>query len=229
MPLIGFAGAPFTLASYLVEGGPSKTFARTKTLMHEDARAVARDRRPPGRHRSRVAQGPGRGRRVGGPALRQLGRVTFARRLRDLRPAAFDARCSRAWRSLGVPRIHFGVGTGELLGLMSEAGADVVGVDWRVTLSSARSRIGDGQGRPGEPGPCRLPGACRRRGRRDDQGPPRRGRQARAHLQSGSRRPARDGPGRARPVVDVVHAWQPSSPGRGTGHVTPAADESGSS
>ena len=49
---------------------------------------------------------------------------------------------------LGVPRIHFGVGTGELLGLMAEAGADVVGVDWRVPLAAARQRVGPGNKKP---------------------------------------------------------------------------------
>jgi uroporphyrinogen decarboxylase len=60
---------------------------------------------------------------------------------------------------LGVPRIHFGVGTGELLGLMSDAGADVVGVDWRVTLDAARRRIGTGKAVQGnlDPAICLAP------------------------------------------------------------------------
>ena len=61
---------------------------------------------------------------------------------RELRPAALRARCSPGSADAGVPRIHFGVGTGELLGAMGEAGADVVGVDWRVPLDEAARRIG---------------------------------------------------------------------------------------
>ncbi len=154
-PLIGFAGGPFTLASYLVEGGPSKTHERTKALMY------------------------------GNPQLWNtlLGRLTditlaFLRIQVDAGAAAvqlFDSwvgavspddyrravlpHSKRIFDSLavtGVPRIHFGVGTGELLGLMGEAGADVVGVDWRVPLDEAVRRVEPGKALQGNLDPAVL-------------------------------------------------------------------------
>ena len=92
----------------------------------------------------------------GGAALRQLGRGALARDY-----AAFVLPASQkvleGLADLGVPRIHFGVGTGELLGLMAEAGADVVGVDWRVPISEAATAHRRWQGRAGEPRPGALP------------------------------------------------------------------------
>ncbi len=87
VPLIGFAGAPFTVASYLIEGRPSRTYARTKALMHGEPDAVARADGPPRRPGHRVAALAGRGRGVGRPAVRLVGRRAVARRLRALRPA----------------------------------------------------------------------------------------------------------------------------------------------
>ena len=83
--LIGFAGAPFTVASYLVEGGPSRTFAKVKALMHGDPALWDELTERPGRHGRRLAAGPDRGRRAGRAALRQLGRLAVARRVRPLR------------------------------------------------------------------------------------------------------------------------------------------------
>ena len=80
----------------------------------------------------------------------QPGRTTGRRSCRT--PAGSSPR----WPPSGVPRIHFGVGTGELLGLLGEAGADVVGVDWRVPLDEAARRVRRGQGAAGQP----RPGAC---------------------------------------------------------------------
>jgi uroporphyrinogen decarboxylase len=143
VPLIGFAGAPFTLASYLIEGGPSRTYGRTKALMHGD---------PALWHRlvTRLAE-------IDLAFLRaQVAAGATAVQLFDswagaLAPADYERFVMPASRlvleglaDLGVPRIHFGVGTGELLGLMHEAGADVVGVDWRVPLDQARARLGTG-------------------------------------------------------------------------------------
>ncbi len=140
--LIGFAGAPFTVASYLIEGGPSRTFAKVKSLMHGEPGAVGAADRPAGRHVGGLAAGPDRGRCPGRPALRQLGRIALARRVRALRPARHPGRPRRASPTSACPTILFGVGTGELLGLMATAGADVVGVDWRVPLDEARRRVG---------------------------------------------------------------------------------------
>jgi len=141
VPLIGFAGAPFTLASYLVEGGASKTFARTKSLMHNAPAtwAALLDRL------AGIVVASLRAQVGAGAAAVQVfdswaGALSPADYRRSVLPAS--AKVFAALSDLGVPRIHFGVGTGELLELMAEAGADVVGVDWRVPLDRARARLG---------------------------------------------------------------------------------------
>jgi uroporphyrinogen decarboxylase len=158
VPLIGFAGAPFTLASYLVEGGPSKSYSRTKALMFGDE---------PTWHRLMDLLAD-----VTIASLRaQVGRGASAVQLFDswagaLTPEDYERyvlphsqRILRELAPLGVPRIHFGVATGELLGLMARAGADVVGVDWRVPLDEGRRRIPEGVGFQGnlEPAVCLGP------------------------------------------------------------------------
>jgi len=141
-PLIGFAGAPFTVASYLVEGGPSKEHAKTKAMMFGapdvwDALM----------------------RKIAGIAAAylevQVGAGASAVQLFDswagaLTPDDYaehvmphSTRVLTATGELGVPRIHFGVGTTNLLGLMGDAGADVVGVDWRTPLERALPLVGD--------------------------------------------------------------------------------------
>jgi uroporphyrinogen decarboxylase len=138
-PLIGFAGAPFTLASYLVEGGPSRDHARTKALMYGDEdtwHALA----------GRLAD-------IAITFLRvQIDAGARAVQLFDswagaLSPLDYERyvlpHSRRVLASVDdVPRIHFGVDTGELLALMRDAGADVVGVDWRVPLDVASGRLG---------------------------------------------------------------------------------------
>ncbi len=140
-PLIGFAGAPFTVASYLVEGGPSKEHAKTKAMMFGapdvwDALM------------SKIAAVSAAYLAVqvdAGASAVQLfdswaGAMSPADYERYVMP--YSARVLAATGQLGVPRIHFGVGTGELLGLMGRAGADVVGVDWRVPLADGIRRVG---------------------------------------------------------------------------------------
>jgi uroporphyrinogen decarboxylase len=140
-PLIGFAGAPFTLASYLVEGGPSKNHEHTKALMHGDPElwnALC----------ARLAQISGTFLRVqveAGASAVQLfdswvGAVSRTDYERLVQP--HSAAALAAVDGLGVPKIHFGVGTGELLPAMGAAGADVVGVDFRVSLTDAVARLG---------------------------------------------------------------------------------------
>ena len=154
-PLIGFAGGPFTLASYLVDGGPSKSFDRTKSLMYGD---------PPLWHAllARLADITISFLQVqvaAGAAAVQLfdswaGVVSPADYRRSVLP--HTTRIFDALAASGVPRIHFGVGTGELLGLMGEAGADVVGVDWRVPLDEAVRRVEPGKALQGNLDPAIL-------------------------------------------------------------------------
>jgi len=158
VPLIGFAGAPFTMASYLIEGGPSKTYARTKALMRTDPATWQRLLSA----LADIALACLRAQIEAGAAAVQLfdswaGALSAADYRRSVLPAS--RRIFDGLADLGVPRIHFGVGTGELLGLMAEAGADVVGVDWRVPLDQARRRIGEGVAVQGnlDPAACLAP------------------------------------------------------------------------
>jgi uroporphyrinogen decarboxylase len=140
-PLIGFAGAPFTLASYLVEGGPSRDHARTKALMYgdEDTWHALAERLAHLAATFLTAQVEA------GVSAVQLfdswaGALSAADYERYVLPHSRHVLSAVS----GVPRIHFGVDTGELLGLMAAAGADVVGVDWRVPLDEATRRLGPG-------------------------------------------------------------------------------------
>ena len=158
VPLIGFAGAPFTVASYLIEGRPSRTYARTKALMHTE---------------------PGLWHRL----MERLADLAIASLRSQVRSGAAAVQLFDSWAGAlsppdyatfvlphshrvlstlaaeGVPRIHFGVGTGELLAMMGEAGADVVGVDWRVPIDIARARVGPGRALQGnlDPAICTAP------------------------------------------------------------------------
>ena len=140
-PLIGFAGAPFTLASYLVEGGPSKEHERTKALMYGDPAVWDA-------LMSRLAAIAGAFLRIqveaGASAVQLFDSWVGALSLADYRRFVlpYSAAALAAVADLGVPRIHFGVGTGELLGAMGSAGAEVVGVDFRVPLDEAARRVG---------------------------------------------------------------------------------------
>jgi uroporphyrinogen decarboxylase len=142
VPLIGFAGAPFTLASYLIEGGPSRDHAKTKALMHG---------RPELWHAllgrlAVIAREMLRVQIAAGVAAVQLfdswaGALSLADYTEFVLP---HSRAVLEPLAGTVPRIHFGVGTGELLAAMRAAGADVVGVDWRVPLDEAARRVGPG-------------------------------------------------------------------------------------
>jgi uroporphyrinogen decarboxylase len=155
VPLIGFAGAPFTLASYLVEGGPSRHHERTKAMMLAEPRTF---------HALMTA-------------LTDL-TITFLRVQIDAGVDAiqmFDSWAGALSRadyvehvlphstrvfgtlaSAGLPMTHFGVGTAELLGAMSEAGATVVGVDWRTSLADAATRVRPGTALQGNLDPAVL-------------------------------------------------------------------------
>jgi uroporphyrinogen decarboxylase len=154
-PLIGFAGAPFTLASYLVEGGPSRHHDKTRALMYGE---------PDLWHalmsrltvitlsflEIQVAAGVS--------AVQLFDSWVGALAPADYREFVLPhtSRIFGALATHGVPRIHFGVGTGELLGVMREAGADVVGVDWRVPLDEAATRVPPGTALQGNLDPATL-------------------------------------------------------------------------
>jgi uroporphyrinogen decarboxylase len=140
-PLIGFAGAPFTVASYLVEGGPSKEHARTKAMMFGAPDVWdALMRKIAGISAAYLEVQV----RAGASAIQLFDSWAGALTPQDYRASVMphSARVLAAAGELGVPRIHFGVGTGSLLGLMGEAGADVVGVDWRTPLADAIPLVG---------------------------------------------------------------------------------------
>lgn len=151
-PLIGFAGAPFTLAAYLVEGGPSKDHIHARTLMHSDPEAWAK-------LMAWTADITGRfleAQVLSGASAAQLfdswaGALSLADYTRSVAPAS--AAALERVRSLhvepadgsavrSVPLVHFGVGTGELLKAMHDIGADAVGVDYRIPLDEANRRLG---------------------------------------------------------------------------------------
>lgn len=137
-PLIGFAGAPFTLASYLIEGGPSRTYAKTKAMMHGDPGLWAR-------LLDKLADIAATFLRVqvgaGADAVQLFDSWAGALSDADYRRFVLPASAKALSSVSGVPRIHFGVGTGELLPAMAEAGPDVLGVDWRIPLSEASRRV----------------------------------------------------------------------------------------
>jgi uroporphyrinogen decarboxylase len=155
VPLIGFAGGPFTLASYLVEGGPSKNHERTKALMYgnpalwHDLMARLTDITI-AFLQVQVA--------AGASAVQLFDSWVGAVGQEDYRAAVMphSRRVFEALADSGVPRIHFGVGTGELLGLMGDVGADVVGVDWRVGLDEAARRVTAGKALQGNLDPAIL-------------------------------------------------------------------------
>jgi uroporphyrinogen decarboxylase len=154
-PLIGFCGAPFTLASYLIEGRPSRDYRHTKALMYAD---------PDLWHRlaGRLAAIAGQFLRLqveaGASAVQVFDSWAGALSAADYRRfvAPHSAKVFEAVADLDVPRIHFGVGTGELLHDMGDVGADVVGVDWRVPLDEAARRIGPGKAVQGNLDPTLL-------------------------------------------------------------------------
>jgi uroporphyrinogen decarboxylase len=154
-PLIGFAGGPFTLACYLVDGGPSKNFARTKSLMYGNPELWRQlmDRL------AAITVSFLRVQVAAGAAAVQVfdswaGIVSPDDYRRSVLP--FSQRVFEELSVPGVPAIHFGVGAGELLGLMGEAGADVIGVDWRVPLDEAVRRVEPGKALQGNLDPAVL-------------------------------------------------------------------------
>jgi uroporphyrinogen decarboxylase len=153
-PLIGFAGAPFTLASYLIEGGASRQYLATKTVMYQQPevwhRLMEMLARTAGDYLNMQIDA--------GADLIQL----FDSWVGSLGPDDYRRFVLPHTAALissirpGVPIIHFGTSTGNLLELMREAGGDVVGLDWRVDLAEAWARLGDGVAIQGNLDPVAL-------------------------------------------------------------------------
>lgn len=141
LPLIGFAGAPFTLASYLIEGGPSSHFLRAKAFMHEEPRAWDLLMRKVRRVTSDYLKAQVR---AGARAVQLFdswaGALSPGEYRRYVMPHSRFV--LESLKGLGVPVIHFGTGTAGFLEDFSAAGGDVIGVDWRIDLSEAWRRIG---------------------------------------------------------------------------------------
>lgn len=207
-PLIGFAGAPFTLASYLIEGGPSKNHDHTKAMMYgEPALWHALMDRLTGiviEHlRIQI--------RAGASAVQLFDSWVGAVAPDDYRELVLPY-TRRIFAAVSeVPRIHFGVGTGELLGVLGEAGPDVVGVDWRVPLDEAARRVGPGKALQGNLDPAILLApweAVERKARQILE----RGRAAEGHVFNLGHGvlPSTD-PDQLRRLTDLVHSFTPES------------------
>lgn len=154
-PLIGFAGAPFTLASYLIEGGPSKNHEHTKALMYGEPELWDELMRrlasiTLGFLRTQIE--------AGASAVQLFDSWVGALSAEDYRASVlpYSSWIFDRLAQYEVPRIHFGVGTGELLGMLGEAGADVVGVDWRIPLDKAAQRVQPGTALQGNLDPATL-------------------------------------------------------------------------
>lgn len=155
IPLIGFAGAPFTVACYAIEGGSSRHFVAAKRMMYESPGTWNELMR-----RLVAVLGDYLEAQVdaGAQALQLFDSWAGALSPDDYRRSVlpFSRQLLERLRPLGVPLIHFGVETGSLLELMRDAGADVVGVDWRVPLDEARERVGAGHAVQGNLDPVAL-------------------------------------------------------------------------
>jgi uroporphyrinogen decarboxylase len=142
-PLIGFAGAPFTLASYLVEGGPSKDQQRARTLMFSDPHTWAALLNwcadVTGEFLRAQIEAGASAAQLFDSWVGSLSEVNYLRRV-----APHSRRAIDHLRGLDVPKVHFGVGSGEMLHVMHSIGADVIGVDWRIPLDEAERRLGGG-------------------------------------------------------------------------------------
>lgn len=154
-PVIGFAGAPFTLASYLIEGGPSKNHEKTKSLMVSDPEAFSTLLGKLARMSATfidVQLGAGaKAFQLFDSWAGYLCREDYENHVLEHSTAVFDALSGH-----DVPSIHFGVQTGELLGSMAQAGYTTVGVDFRVDLADAATRVKPGQALQGNLDPALL-------------------------------------------------------------------------
>jgi uroporphyrinogen decarboxylase len=157
VPLIGFGGAPFTLAAYAIEGGPSTTYSRTKAFMYRDPAAWHRlcDRFATLMIDYFRAQAE-----AGAQALQVFDSWAGALGRGDYREFAYPhtRKIFDAVSAMGVPTIHFAVGTAAILRDIADAGGDVIGVDWRQPIDHAWCAIGDDRAVQGNLDPCLLLG-----------------------------------------------------------------------
>ncbi len=154
LPLIGFAGAPFTLASYTIEGGSSRNYLFTKTLMYRDPGAWRTLMQKLSRSITRYLNAQIA---AGCQAVQLFDSWVGCLGPDDYRQYVFPfVREIIAGITPGIPVIHFGTGNPELLPAMAEAGGDVVGVDWRIRLDDAWQRIGHDRAVQGNLDPLTL-------------------------------------------------------------------------
>jgi uroporphyrinogen decarboxylase len=161
VPLIGFGGAPFTLAAYAIEGGPSTTYSHTKAFMYSQPRAWHRLCE---RLASTIADYMRAQIEAGVQAVQIFDSWAGALGRSDYREFALphSARIFEALAGTGVPVIHFGVGTAALLPDLAEAGGDVIGVDWRLPIDEAWAVIGPDRAVQGNLDPALLLGPADR-------------------------------------------------------------------
>lgn len=154
IPLIGFAGAPFTLASYLIEGGSSRNFERTKAFMYEERGAwdklMARLSSITADHLNAQIKAGAQVVQIFDSWVGCLGQDDYTEYVLPHTARTISG------ISAGTPTIHFGTGTAALLELMQQAGGDVIGVDWRIELSDAWERLGHTCGVQGNLDPAVL-------------------------------------------------------------------------
>jgi len=157
VPLVGFGGAPFTLAAYAIEGGPSTTYAHTKAFMYSEPQAW---HRLCGRFASLIADYMRAQIEAGAQAIQIFDSWAGALSRPDYREFALphSRHIFEALSDTGVPVIHFGVGAAAILRDLSLAGGDVIGVDWRLPLDEAWEVIGADRGIQGNLDPTRLLG-----------------------------------------------------------------------
>lgn len=161
VPLIGFGGAPFTLAAYAIEGGPSTTYTHTKAFMYSQPRAWHRLCE---RFASLIADYMHAQIEAGVQAVQIFDSWAGALSRSDYREFALPhtKRIFDSLKDSGVPLIHFGVGTAAILREIAEAGGDVIGVDWRLPLDEAWEMLGSGRGVQGNLDPTLLLGPADR-------------------------------------------------------------------
>ncbi len=213
VPVIGFCGAPFTLASYLIEGGPSKNYEHTKQLMWEqpdvwqDLMAMLADSMA-GHLAAQI--------RHGASAVQVfdswVGALAPADYQRSVLPAM--QRLFGALKSLGVPTIYFGTGTASLLPLMKQAGSTVLGIDWRTPVDQARSNLGRDITLQGNLDPVTLLSGWETVRSHADGILQEAGRDPRFIFNLGHGVPPGSDPAVLKRLVDYVHAY-PHTPGHG--------------